>query len=147
MNGLQDSRLLSVLLLPRLNKKYLYHHPSCFLLFGLTFWEIHSVFCPSVDDGGAGWWQNGQFGKIRFDPWPALQPITIQYPRLTGLPTNLLLILDRDQKGRQNVLIKNLSLRYFGFEARVQVGADGASSIISMLAHLPCLLIERTAFN
>ena len=97
----------SVLLLPRLNKKYLYHHPSCFLLFGLAFWKIHSVFCPSVDDGGAGWWQNGQFGKIRFDPWPALQPITIQYPRLTGLPTNLLLILDRDQKGRQNVLIKN----------------------------------------
>ena len=40
-----------------------------------------------------------------------------------------------------------ISLRYFGFEARVQVGADGASSIISMLAHLPCLLIERTAFN
>ena len=68
---------------------------------------VENLFCPSVDDGGAGWWQNGQFGKIRFDPWPALQPITIQYPRLTGLPTNLLLILDRDQKGRQNVLIKN----------------------------------------
>ena len=144
MNGLQDSRLLSVLLLPRLNKKYLYHHPSCFLLFGLTF--CGGKFILYSDDGGAGWWQNGQFGKIRFDPWPALQPITIQYPRLTGLPTNLLLILDRDQKGRQNVLIKNLSLRYFGFEARVQVWADGAS-IISMLAHLPCLLIERTAFN
>ena len=40
-----------------------------------------------------------------------------------------------------------ISLRYFGFEARVQVGADGASSIISMLAHLPCLLIERPPFN
>ena len=30
-----------------------------------------------------GWWQNGQFGEIRLDPCPALQPITIQYPRIT----------------------------------------------------------------
>ena len=61
-----------------------------------------------MDDEGAGaLWQNGQFGKIRFDPRPALQPITIQYPRLTGLLPTLLLMLGWDQKERQNVLIKN----------------------------------------
>ena len=96
-----------------------------------------------------GWWRSRLVAKwaIWEDPVWSLAGITTNYNsispayRLTHQP------LDRDQKGRQNVLIKNLSLQYFGFEARVQVGADGAASIISMLAHLPCLLIERTAFN
>ena len=67
------------------------------LVFDVLFWT------SADDEAEQGLWQNGQFGKIRFDPCPALkdpcpalQPITIQYPRITGLPpTATLLILVR----------------------------------------------------
>ena len=82
--------------------------------------RLWDVFCSSPTDDeteqeGLCLWQNGQFGKIRFDPCPALkdpcpalQPITIQYPRITGLPPTALLIPLWIKKG-DNVLIKNRS--------------------------------------
>ena len=100
-----------------------------------------------------GWWRSRLVAKwaIWEDPVWSLAGITTNYNsispayRLTHQPPTH----PRPGSKRETKCFDKewISLRYFGFEARVQVGADGASSIISMLAHLPCLLIERTAFN
>ena len=124
------------------------------------FWKNKSVVGRRPS---AGWLVGGKMGNLaRSDLIRARHYNQLQF-NIPGLPAYLPPPSSSCSLRRQNVLIKNRprlslilqfdcqtpflsGLRIWRFEERAQVGTDGGS-IISMLLHLPCLLIERPAFN